>query len=367
MWKASDSDCSLSFMGKKLSVLLLWLILGLSLLMLPAFPAQAEVTSYLSGNEANVNPTLAAPVLDLGGGGTDVEKALQWTLDQVRGCTGANCSKTVDVVVIRFEKDNPRTDDSYDGYNKLIYDEMGHIGVDSVETLVFQRRHREDANKPELVDKIKNAEVIFFAGGDQCKYARNFKNTGVEAAVKSVYARGGGIGGTSAGAMIQGNFIFNACTEDEVETPEALEDPYEDIFFTENLFQWKYFQNTLIDTHFVEDDRMGRTMAFVARLLRDGLSESPLAIGIDSGTSLAVDQKGIATVMGKGPVYFILGDHLPEECEPQTDLTFSNFKIWKVNTGETFNLKDRPTTGYYLRSVRNGHLSPDPYLNSQAG
>ena len=35
-------------------------------------------------------------------------------------------------------------------------------------------------------------------------------------------------------------------------------------------------------------------------------------------------------------------------------LTYSNYKIWKVPTGGTFDLKNRPTTGYYLRSVTNG-------------
>ena len=89
MWKASDSDCSLSFMGKKLSVLLLWLILGLSLLMLPAFPAQAEVTSYLSGNEANVNPTLAAPVCRIIGSDIkDVEFSFPIGLPLCRSLSG---------------------------------------------------------------------------------------------------------------------------------------------------------------------------------------------------------------------------------------------------------------------------------------
>lgn len=352
--------------GKKryfLSFVLLWCLV----LWLPSLPAQAKVSSYPSPKTfTDVNPTLAGPVLDLGGGGTDVEEALQSMIDGVRGCSDRDCKSTVDVVVIRFEPDDPEPDEKYDGYNDLIYKEMGHIGVNSVETLVFQREHPEDANDPNTIKKIKNAEVVFFAGGDQCNYVRNFQNTPIKAAIKSVYAKGGGIGGTSAGAMIQGNFIFNACTGDTVETLEARQDPYEDIFLTDNFFEWKYLQDTIIDTHFAKSgqknrDRMGRSMVFVARLLRDGLSQKPLAIGISAGTSVIVDPNGLAKVMGKGAAYFILSDHLPEECEPQTPLTFSDYKIWKVNTGETFNLKKRPETADYFASITDGELDSNPY------
>jgi cyanophycinase len=311
---------------------------------IPAFPVRAEVTRYLTGDAADVN-TLAGPVFDLGGGGLDVDSAIQWTINRVRDCT--DCAAKVDVVVIRSSGGA--------GYNAPIYD---MDGVDSVETLVIPTR--EDANRTDVADTVAKAEVIFFAGGDQCDYTRNFKGTPVEAAVESVYAKGGGIGGTSAGAMIQSEFAYNACS-DTVETPEALEDPYEDILFTNNLFNWANLEGTVIDTHFLERDRMGRLMTFIARQLRDGMTRSAWGIGIEENTSVVVDKNGIARVMGDGPVYFILGDHLPEVCEPQTNLTFSDYKIWRVESGDTFDLNNRPTTGYYLRSANDGRIDANPY------
>jgi cyanophycinase len=307
-------------------------------------PADAKVTRYFQGNPNDVH-FLGGPVFNLGGGGTDVDEAMQWTIDQVRGCT--NCANTIDVVVIRASGGA--------GYNAPI---SAMNGVDSVETLVIPSR--EDANNADVIDTIRKAEVIFFAGGDQCQYTRNFKGTGVETAVESVYARGGGIGGTSAGTMIQSDFVYNACS-DTVETEEALEDPYEDILFTYDFFKWANLQGTIADTHFVKRDRMGRTMTFIARQLRDGLTDRVLAIAVDEGTSVVVDTKGLARVMGKGPAYFILGNHIPEVCEPQTPLTFSNYKIWRVRSGDTFDLENRPTTGYYLRSVKNGTIDSNPY------
>src|SRR2546429_8799791 len=104
-------------------------------------------------------------------------------IDRVRGCT--SCPTKVDVVVLRST--------GTDGYNDFIF---AMNGVDSVETLVITKP--ADANAADVETTVKNAEVVFFAGGDQCDYVTNFKGTRVETAVESVYARGGGVRGTSA-------------------------------------------------------------------------------------------------------------------------------------------------------------------------
>ncbi|BAY10521.1 cyanophycinase [Calothrix sp. NIES-2098] len=293
-------------------------------------------------------PSLAGPVLSLGGGGPDVENAIQWLINQVRGCT--DCATTVNVVVIR-------TYGNHD-YNRVIREMKG---VKSVETLIVS--NRQDANKAEIINKVRNADVIFFAGGDQCQYIRNWKDTKLEAAVQSVYARGGGIGGTSAGAMILSEFVYDACasSEEGIETRDALEDPYKDITFTYNFFQWKYLQGTIVDTHFDRRKRMGRIMAFIARQIQDGISKRALGIAISEETSVLVDKHGMAKVMGRGAAYFVLGDHPPEVCKPRTPLTYNDYKIWRVPRGDTFNLKNLPTRGYYLRSVKRGRFSSDPY------
>ncbi len=94
-------------------------------------------------------PSLAGPVLSLGGGGPDVENAIQWMINQVRGCT--DCATKVNVIVIR-------TYGNHD-YNRVI---NAMKGVKSVETLIVS--NRQDANKGEILSKIRNADVIFFAG-----------------------------------------------------------------------------------------------------------------------------------------------------------------------------------------------------------
>jgi cyanophycinase-like exopeptidase len=320
----------------------IWLFLSV----IAVTQGEAKVTRYLTGNAADVSPVLAGPAHDFGGGGTDVDAAIQWMIDTVRGCT--TCATKVDVVILRSTGTN--------GYNDYIY---AMNGVDSVETLVITRA--SDSNTAAVETTVKNAEVVFYAGGDQCDYVNYFKGTRVETATESVYARGGGVGGTSAGEAIQGEFTYNGC-QGSVTSSQALIDPFHRyISFTYDFFNWPNMNGVVADSHFVTRDRMGRTMAFVARQIRDGKATSALGMGLNEVTSVGVDKNGLARVFGNGPAYFVLGDHAPESCESGVPLSFSNYKIWKVATGGTFDLKNRPTTGFYLISVTNGQLSGDPY------
>ena len=307
----------------------------------------ARITAYLKllfqGNSVNVLPALAGPVLNLGGGGPDVEAAIQWMINQVRGTSRVN------VVVLRTY--------GSDDYDHLIY---GMSGVNSVQTLIVS--NRQDANRDDIVQKILNADVVFFAGGDQCQYIRSWKDTKLEAAVASVYSRGGAVGGTSAGAMIMSDFVYDACAcEDPIETKDALDDPYENITFSYNFFKWQHLRGTIIDTHFDTRKRMGRIMAFIARQIQDGVCQTALGIAVSEETSVVVDKYGKAKVMGRNAAYFVLGDHPPEICKPRTPLTYYDYKIWRVPSGDTFDLNNPPARGYYYRSVKRGRFDADPY------
>jgi cyanophycinase len=311
-----------------------------------AAPLQAKVTRYLTGNAADVVVAAAGPGLNLGGGGLDVDAALQAMIDQARGCT--DCATKVDVVVLRVT--------GSDGYNDYIY---AMNGVDSVETLVVTRA--TDSNTAAVETTVRNAEVVFYAGGNQCDYTKVFKGTKVETATEFVYAKGGTVGGTSAGMAIQGEFVYNGCTASATSS-EILADPYaRSATFTYDYHAWNDMGDTLTDTHFVTRDRMGRLMGFLARQIKDGKTPTALGIGADEESSVVVDENGLATVMGAGNVYFVLADHFPEQCAAKKPLTYSNFKIWRVPPGGTFNLRNRPSSGYYTVSVSAGVLSGNAY------
>jgi cyanophycinase len=308
--------------------------------------AEAKITRYVTGNAADVSPALTGPAHDFGGGGTDVDAALQWIIDEVRGCT--SCTTTVDVVILRSS--------GADGYNDYIY---AMNGVDSVETLVITNRRDADTSAVEAT--VLNAEVVFFAGGDQCNYTSYFKGTRVESAVEAVYARGGGVGGTSAGLAIQGEFVYDAC-DGSATSAEILANPYHrHASFTYDFFSWTNMGDVLTEQHLVPRDRMGRLLGFLARQIQDGRTPTALGFAVNERTSVVVDAKGLAKVMGDGPAYFVLADHFPERCLAKQPLSYSDFKIWRVETGDTFNLRNRPSAGYYTISVTDGVLSGNPY------
>jgi cyanophycinase len=309
--------------------------------------AGAKETRYLTGNAGDVRPRLYGPAYHLQGGGDDVAAAMQWLIDRVRGC--ADCPTKLDVVVLRSS--------GADGYNDFIYRMKG---VDSVETLVI--KDRADSETPAVRQTVHNAEVVFFAGGDQCNYVRYFKGTEVEKGVERVHARGGGIGGTSAGLAIMGDVVYDACSGGSAQSPQSLANPYHaDISFTYDFFDWPVLRGVITDTHFVERDRMGRLLVFIARQLKAGRYERVTGLAVERETSVAVDRRGRARVMGKGPVYLVLGDHTPEVCEPGLPLTYSGYKVWKIPSGGTFDLKHRPRAGYRSVSVRAGKILQDPY------
>ncbi|HEX6100833.1 MAG TPA: peptidase S51 [Thermoanaerobaculia bacterium] len=312
-----------------------------------ALPCGAALTRFDTGNARDVAPALHGPVVHLAGGGGDVDAAYQEVIDRVRGCRG--CDAKLDVVVLRAS--------GADGYNDYL---AAMPGVDSVTTFVIT--DRASAQKAEVVEAVRNAEYVFFAGGDQCNYVRYFNDAPIEEAVRDVYARGGAIGGTSAGMAIQGLAIYDACNDASAQSKLALADPYNgEISFTTDMFDWRYLGDVITDTHFQQRDRMGRLFAFIARQLRELRRDSFLGIAANERTAVVVDERGIATVLGEGPAYFVLGDHFPERALPGQPLTYCGFRLWRVASGTSFDLVNRPRTGGYVVDVNDGVILSNPY------
>jgi cyanophycinase len=325
------------------------LLLALTAPALFAGRAEAKETRFLTGNAADVKPKkLHGPAYHLQGGGTDVGAAFQWLIDKVRGCEG-DCPAKLDLVVLRSS--------GGEGYNDYLFKMKG---VDSVETLVI--KDRADSDGAAVRETVRNAEVVFFAGGDQCNYVKYFKGTEVERGVEGVHARGGGVGGTSAGLAIMGEVSYDACSGGSARSAQSLANPYDaDVTFTEDFFDWPPLRGIITDTHFVERDRMGRLLAFIARQLAGGRRKTFTGLAVERETSVVADARGAARVLGKGPVYVVVGDHRPEVCAPGTPLTYTGYKVWKIPSGATFDLRRRPAGGFYLVSVEGGKLTSNPY------
>ncbi|WP_199820478.1 hypothetical protein [Streptomyces sp. NRRL F-2664] len=293
----------------------------------------------------------SGPAFTMNGSGGIVPDSMAAAVDAVRGGTGA-----LDVVVLAASTpgSGSRTPEC-DAVVRL-------SGINSCTTWTLTRA--ADGNNAQANADIRNAEFVYFAGGDQCKYAA-WKSTALRASVQSVVAKGGGSGGGSAGHHINSSVVYDAC-RGSITSSEALSNPYDSYAtFTTGMFDWPNYGSTINDSHFVTRDRMGRTMAFVARALKDGLAPGGKAwgVGVEEGGSLFVDKNGLATLFG-AESYVVLGDHQPERAVPGEPLTFSGYKIWRLAPGQTFDFKNRPTCGYYLRSVTGGVADSNLYTGS---
>ncbi|MEU5116395.1 hypothetical protein AB0G64_33450 [Streptomyces longwoodensis] len=312
-------------------------------------PAHAAAQRVRLGNAADVDrASWSGPAFTMNGAGAVVPATLSKAVDAIRGGTGS-----LDVVVLAGSAPTsgsrtPECDTA-----------MTVTGVNSCTTWTLSTA--ADGNDSQVNSDVREAEFVYFAGGDQCRYAA-WKGTALEASVESVVAKGGGSGGGSAGHHVNSSVVYDACNG-SVTSAEALADPYDRaITFTTGLFQWPDYAGVINDSHFVTRDRMGRTMAFVARAVKDGLVTGGAAwgVGVEEGGSLFIDRDGTATEYGKD-AYVVLGDHQPEQAVARKPLTYSGFKIWRLAPGTAFDFRHRPTCGYYLRSVAGGVLDADPY------
>jgi cyanophycinase len=234
---------------------------------------------------------------------------------------------------------------------------MSMKGVDSVLTMVIT--DRESAARPDVVEDVRNAEFVYFAGGDQCNYIRWLKDTPIEDAVKRVYKRNGAVGGTSAGLAIQGEFAYDACPDQSAKSAEVLLDPFHvDVSVSRGFFEWPGMRGVITDTHFQQRDRLGRLLVFLSRSWQG----KPLTgLGVSEGTVALVDKKGAGIVMGAGPVHLIGVDSGPQRVERGVPLEHRGFKIWRFQTKETFDLQNRPLWEPKTINVVEGKLSGDPY------
>lgn len=231
--------------------------------------------------------------------------------------------------------------------------------VNSCTTVVI--RDPDDVDEPRVLAAIEQAELVYFRGGDQCHFVR-WKFSQLHDAVREVVARGGGVGGGSAGLAIQGSLaVYDGCSG-SVSSRLALADPYRrSISFTHEYFAWPHLEKTVTDSHFVRRDRMGRLMTFLCRQQALGRTDQAWGLGVDEGSVLLVDRDGMGTLYGDA-AYVVQADGDAKGCSgQQQSLSYTGFKVWRLSEGETFDFAHRPESGYYRIDVRDGVLSANPY------
>jgi cyanophycinase-like exopeptidase len=297
-----------------------------------------------------VRPTRAGMVLM--GGGTDIDDCFRWMVERSGGG---------DFVVIRSSGTS--------AYNPYIYSLHSKSGLraDSVTTLIV--RTPAAARDPSVLEKIARAEAIWIAGGDQAKHVRAWRDTPLAQAVEAAVGRGVPIGGTSSGLDVMGEYIFSA-EMDLDDTPhlcthEAMRDPFlPRITLARNLFRLPHLGNAMLESHFVQHDRMGRTIAFLGRVLQSGWTGEARAIGIQAKTALLIEPDGRAEVVC-GPtaeasaVYFMRMAAGTTACRPGLPVIAEDVTVDQVAPGESFNLAtwSGPQAVRYTLAVAHGRVA----------
>ncbi len=121
---------------------------------------------------------------------------------------------------------------------------------------------------------------------------------------------------------------------------QALADPFHRLVTLDrNFLNVDFLDGVIGEPHLSERDRMGRTLAFLARIAANGWFRSPRAIAIDPGTALMVDEHGQAAITGPGSVYFLRGPGAAQVCRPATPLTYRNVEVCRIGPGGAFDLR----------------------------
>jgi cyanophycinase len=280
---------------------------------LSASAGAVKVSKLIVGDPADVTKVTTGGTC-LMGGSTDVDAAFKWMI----GKSGGG-----DFVIIRC--------DNSTGYNSYVYN-MG--GVNSVETIIIAKA--SDANNPVIANRIREAEALFIAGGDQKNYVMLWKNSLVEDAINYlINTKNVPVGGTSAGCAILGSSYF-AALNGTVTSADALGNPYNPLVTLghDDFINNPFLQNTITDQHFTQRAREGRLVTFMARMNQD-LGKNARGIASDEQTAVCVDENGIAKVFGVNNAFFLqITSSGPETCSAGIPLTWNNdtqaIKVYRI-------------------------------------
>lgn len=166
------------------------------------------------------------------------------------------------------------------------------IGVEEVR--IMNLTAREDARDPAYVERIREADVVFFSGGDQLRITSLIGGSPVAEAIAGHYWRGGVVAGTSAGAAaMSGTMIF----EGEV----ALSMRKGNVHMVPGL---GLLPNAIIDTHFIQRGRISRLLEVIAS------NPGSIGLGLGEDTGIIIREGEIVEVIGTGVVVIVDGHQI---------------------------------------------------------
>lgn len=214
-------------------------------------------------------------------------------------------------------------------------------GIAGAQTLVFEDRRA--ASDPQVLDIVRRADGIFIAGGDQSRYVRFWKDTPLARALDAHVRAGKPIGGTSAGLAILGAYSYGAMDGGSVVSQDALADPAgPQLTMVGDFLHLPYLHNVVTDSHFGKRQRLGRLIAFLARLSDEHGRRDLVGLGVDEYTALCIDAHGQGRVFsGNGGKAWLVQPRQPAQALAQgRPLSQRAVPVTGIGEGSVLRMRD---------------------------
>lgn len=173
------------------------------------------------------------------------------------------------------------------------------LGIQSI--TVVHTRDRAEADTEGFVAPIRRARGVWFPGGRQWRLADTYLGTRTERELHNLLERGGVIGGSSAGASIQGSYLVRGDTKTNT------------IMMGDHEVGFGFLENVAIDQHLLARNRHFDLIPLIEKyphLLGIGLAEDT-AIVVQGDQFEVIGESVVAiydherTVAGEGQFYFL--------------------------------------------------------------
>lgn len=207
--------------------------------------------------------------------------------------------------------------DSYDDGWANILKNAGATNV-----TVLHTNDKQEADSDEFVKPLKEAKGVWFGGGRQWRLVDSYAGTQTEELLWEILDDGGVVGGSSAGATIQGSYLARGDTKNN----QVMMGDHEEGF--------GFIKNIAIDQHLIA---RGRHFDMF-----DILKNRPelLGIGLDEQTAIVVTGDTFE-VLGESYVLMYDGTFWSREGSDLKTLPSSNTQFYFLREGDKYDMKKR--------------------------
>ena len=178
----------------------------------------------------------------------------------------------------------------------------------------FHACEMHNISSSDLRSQLQEAKGVWFTGGRQWRLVDAYLDTPIQALFHAVLSRGGVIGGTSAGATIQGDYLVRG---NPLGNTEMMSEGYERGF--------GFLPGVAIDQHFTQRDRFEDMTGLKKQF------PQLIGLGIDEATALIV-RGTTMEVVGKSQVAVFDRQPNDPDTEPEYEV---------VKAGQRYDFKHR--------------------------